>query len=113
MTKDEKHGIYLFPATTSDVTMTYVVCRIPSPDETLPFAGFALFLSDTLSFSLATTLALAHTHWLLLPRALARVLQGEVSDTQLAMADEQAIKKHPEDDSTGDKKEALDCKPFC
>jgi len=41
------------------------------------------------------------------------VLQGEVSDTQLAMADEQAIKKHPEDDSTGDKKEALDCKPFC
>jgi len=39
--------------------------------------------------------------------------KGEVSDTQLAMADEQAIKKHPEDDSTGDKKEALDCKPFC
>jgi len=37
--------------------------------------------------------------------------QGEVSDTQLAMADASAIRKHPE--QTSDKKSKLDCKPFC
>jgi len=36
--------------------------------------------------------------------------QGEVSDTQLAMADASANRKHPE---PSDNKSKLDCKPFC
>jgi len=38
--------------------------------------------------------------------------QGEVSDTQLAMADEKAAKQRPVDESTS-KQTQLDCKPFC
>ena len=39
-------------------------------------------------------------------------LQGEVSDTQLAMADEKASKNRPVEKDSGGKLE-LDCKPFC